>query len=42
MAITDWPRDERPDERLIRFGPKVLSDAELLAVFLRIGGKSKS
>ncbi len=42
MAITDWPPDQRPRERLIRFGAKSLSDAELLAVFLRIGVSGKS
>ena len=42
MAITDWPEDQRPRERLIKFGPAALSDAELLAVFLRIGVKGKS
>lgn len=34
--------EERPRERLIRFGPGVLSDAELLAVFLRVGVSGKS
>ena len=42
MAITDWPQDQRPRERLIKHGPQVLSDAELLAVFLRIGVSGKS
>ncbi|HCN91331.1 MAG TPA: hypothetical protein DIT28_19505 [Oxalobacteraceae bacterium] len=42
MAITDWPQDQRPRERLIKHGPQVLSDAELLAVFLRIGVTGKS
>lgn len=37
MAISDWPEDERPRERLIRHGPGALSDAELLALFLRTG-----
>ena len=35
MAITDWPREQRPRERLIKDGAHSLSDAELLAVFLR-------
>ncbi|HVE88932.1 MAG TPA: UPF0758 domain-containing protein, partial [Burkholderiaceae bacterium] len=35
MAIKDWPKGERPRERLLASGPQVLSDAELLAVFLR-------
>ncbi|QRX81538.1 DNA repair protein RadC [Glaciimonas sp. PAMC28666] len=42
MAITDWPLDQRPRERLIRLGPEALSDAELLAVFLRVGVAGKS
>ncbi len=42
MAITDWPEEQRPRERLIRHGPQVLSDAELLAVFLRVGVTGKS
>jgi DNA repair protein RadC len=42
MAINDWPEDQRPRERLIKFGAAALSDAELLAVFLRIGVKGKS
>jgi len=42
MAITDWPEDQRPRERLIRQGPQSLSDAELLAVFLRVGVTGKS
>lgn len=42
MAITDWPIDERPRERLLKEGPDALSDAELLAVFLRMGVRGKS
>ncbi len=42
MAITDWPTHERPRERLIRCGPEYLSDAELLAIFLRTGTSGKS
>ena len=42
MAITDWPENERPRERLLRDGPDGLSDAELLAIFLRVGMKGKS
>ena len=42
MAITDWPEEQRPRERLIRHGPQALSDAELLAVFLRVGVTGKS
>lgn len=42
MAITDWPADERPRERLLAQGAGALSDAELLAIFLRVGMKGKS
>ena len=42
MAITDWPKDERPRERLLLQGAAVLSDAELLAIFLRVGLRGKS
>ena len=42
MAITDWPAEQRPRERLIKHGPQALSDAELLAVFLRVGVTGKS
>lgn len=42
MAITDWPEDERPRERLLKQGASALSDAELLALFLRVGVRGKS
>lgn len=42
MAITDWPADERPRERLLKQGAAALSDAELLAIFLRTGIPGKS
>ena len=42
MAINDWPADERPRERLLAQGAAALSDAELLAIFLRVGVKGKS
>lgn len=42
MAITDWPSDERPREKLLAKGAQALSDAELLAIFLRIGVRGKS
>ncbi len=37
MPITDWPVDERPREKLLKRGAEALSDAELLAIFLRTG-----
>jgi DNA repair protein RadC len=42
MAITDWPEGERPREKLLARGAQALSDAELLAIFLRVGVKGKS
>lgn len=42
MAINEWPEDQRPRERLIKHGAHALSDAELLAVFLRVGVSGKS
>jgi DNA repair protein RadC len=37
MAISDWPSDERPREKLLEKGAAALSDAELLAILLRSG-----
>jgi len=37
MPITDWPAEERPREKLLSRGPSALSDAELLALFIRTG-----
>jgi DNA repair protein RadC len=42
MAITDWPTNERPREKLLELGAEGLSDAELLAIFLRVGVVGKS
>ncbi|WP_024929378.1 DNA repair protein RadC [Methylophilus sp. OH31] len=42
MAITDWPEQERPREKLLRAGATALSDAELLAIFLRVGMTGKT
>ena len=42
MPITDWPKAERPREKLLSFGANALSDAELLAIFLRTGTKGKT
>jgi len=42
MAITDWPTDERPREKLLTRGVQALTDAELLAIFLRVGTKGQS
>jgi len=42
MSIANWPESERPREKLINQGAFSLSDAELLAIFLRTGVKGKS
>jgi DNA repair protein RadC len=42
MSIKDWPADERPREKLLQRGASALTDAELLAIFLRIGTAGKS
>lgn len=42
MPITNWPSHERPRERLLAQGAAALSDAELLAIFLRMGVSGKS
>jgi len=42
MAISDWHENDRPREKLIKFGEQTLTDAELLAIFLRVGVKGKS
>lgn len=42
MAIRDWPAAERPREKLLSRGAQTLSDAELLAIFLRTGVKGFS
>jgi DNA repair protein RadC len=42
MGINDWPEGERPREKLLLRGPAALSDAELLAIFLRVGTRGQS
>ncbi|MFV1983574.1 MAG: DNA repair protein RadC [Thiohalomonadales bacterium] len=42
MTIKDWPVAERPREKLLQQGCLALSDAELLAIFLRTGSKGKT
>lgn len=41
-SIKQWPESERPRERLLLQGAQSLSDAELLAIFLRSGSKQHS
>jgi DNA repair protein RadC len=42
MPITDWPAAERPREKLLARGADTLSDAELLALFIRTGLKGRT
>lgn len=42
MSIRDWPDAERPREKLLARGAGALSDAELLAIFLRTGIPGRS
>ena len=42
QPITAWPIEERPREKLLQRGAEALSDAELLAIFLRVGIKGKT
>ena len=41
MSMADWPALERPREKLLALGAGALSDAELLAIFLRTGLRDK-
>lgn len=42
MSIKDWPLSERPREKLLTRGPRALSDAELLAIFIRSGTRGQT
>lgn len=42
LKIMDYPQNERPRERLLRYGPEVLSNAELLAIILGSGTKKEN
>ncbi len=37
MKIKDLPEQNRPRERFLKYGPEILSDAELFAIILRTG-----
>lgn len=41
-AIKNWPKDDRPREKLLRNGEHTLSNSELLAILLRTGVKGQS
>jgi DNA repair protein RadC len=42
MSIKDWPDEIRPREKLLKYGPEALSDAELMAIFIRNGSRGQS
>lgn len=42
QSIKNWPEDERPRERLLKYGADELSTAQLMAIILRTGGRQKS
>lgn len=42
MSLKDWPAEERPREKLLQQGAHSLTDAELLAIFLRTGVTGKN
>lgn len=42
MSIKHWPEGERPREKLLERGAAALSDAELLAILLRVGTQGMS
>ncbi|MCP1659559.1 RadC family protein [Neisseria perflava] len=42
MSIKQWPQGERPREKLLQRGASALSDAELLAILLRVGTRGMS
>ena len=42
MSIRDWPESERPREKLLKSGAQALSEAELIAIFLRTGTRGHS
>lgn len=41
-GIVSWPEDERPRERLLSLGPQAMTDAELIAILVRVGLKGIS
>lgn len=41
FSIKEWPPEERPREKLLKSGPDILSNAELLAILIETGIKTK-
>jgi DNA repair protein RadC len=42
MSMTDWPEYDRPREKLLARGEQALTDAELVAIFLRTGTRGRT
>ncbi|RDI44589.1 RadC family protein [Aquicella lusitana] len=42
MRITDWPHEDRPREKLLAHGAEALTDAELIAIFIKTGTRGKT
>ncbi len=42
LTLKDLPAEERPRERLWKYGPEVLSNAELLAIIIRTGNRNET
>jgi len=42
LSICNWPKDDRPREKLLKYGEQTLSNAELLAILIRTGTTGKS
>lgn len=40
--LKEWPEEDKPREKLLKMGPKVLSETELLAILLRTGSRDES
>lgn len=42
IMVRDYPKEELPRERFIRYGPESLSNTDLLAILIRTGTKNES
>lgn len=42
MRMTNWPKEDRPREKLIQKGEQQLTDAELIAIFINTGTRGKT
>ncbi|MBU1121719.1 MAG: DNA repair protein RadC [Candidatus Omnitrophota bacterium] len=42
ISINNWPKDDRPREKLLKYGEHTLNNSELLAILLRSGVKGQS